>query len=75
MSEPIVLVKVWPEALGQKEAAICLGVSESQFKKLVRLYPDKLRPFNLLPKGDPRWLKRTLDEFLAWREVVGVESA
>lgn len=72
---PITLVQVPPLDVDEAFASAMLSVTKEQFRKLVRLYPDKLRPHNLLSKGDRRWTYRQLQEFVEWREMIGVESA
>ncbi len=70
---PVAVIQAWPAVLDRHTAAAYLGESETQFIKIVRLYPSRLRSFNLLENGETKWLRDTLDAFLEWRESVGVE--
>jgi len=58
-----------------KDAAAYLSESESNFRKLVMKYPDRLRPFNFSPNADQKFSREELDEFIRWRLGIGRESA
>lgn len=73
MIPEVVILQDWPACLGEAEAARYLGISKSQLVRVVRENPGKLPTFNLLPNGDTMFRRETLDEFLAYRERVGVE--
>ena len=62
-----------PFAMRAKEAAAYIGESETQFRRLVGIYPDRLRPFNYLPKGEAKWSRDDLEAFVGWRKAIGVE--
>ena len=68
----VVHLQDWPHAMDRQTASAYLGVSESQFQQILRTYHDKLRAFNFLPNGDPKWSRETLDDFIKWREAIGV---
>lgn len=75
MIEPtLTVIQSWPSVLGAETASVYLGVSKSQFFKLVKMYPEKLRSYNLVPNGDAKWSRESLDEFRMWRESIGVEK-
>lgn len=75
MKEPTInVLSGWPASLCQEDAASYVGISRTQFVKICKLYPDKLRAFNLLGGGDPRWSRDAIDEFLLWRKSIGVEE-
>lgn len=72
-SPAITIVQDWPGVMGAEVASAYIGVSRSQFFKLVKLYPDRLRTYNLVPNGDVKWSRESLDSFRLWRESIGVE--
>lgn len=69
----ITIVQAWPAVLDTKTAAAYIGESPSQFIKIVRLYPTRLRSYNLLPNGETRFDRADIDAFIAWRKGIGVE--
>ena len=74
MSSPAVtIIQDWPAVMGRTEASAYLGISETQLANLTRTYPDRLRTFNLLPGGDVKWSRETLDAYTRWREKLGYE--
>ena len=68
------IVQGWPAVMGADVASSYLDVSRAQFLKLVKMYPDRLRTYNLIPNGDVKWSRETLDAFRVWREAIGVEK-
>ena len=69
----IIVIQSWPSIMDSETAAAYLGESKSQFIKICRLYPDRLRSFNLLANGETRWDRDDIEMFKQWRKVIGVE--
>lgn len=67
-------VQDWPAAMGKQLAARYLDVSVSQFNVLIPLYPQWLKPFNLLVSGRPKWSRLDLDKFIEYRASQGLEA-
>jgi hypothetical protein len=72
-SPSLTVINEWPAVMGTADAAAYLGESTSQFTRLVRLYPNKLRTFNLLPNGEVKFRREDIDAYIEWRQSVGVE--
>lgn len=70
----VVHVQDWPAVMDRQTAAAYLGVSDSHFQTILKTYHDRVRAFNLLPNGDTKWSRDTLDAFVKWRESLGVEK-
>lgn len=64
-----------PDVVGAKEAAYLLGMKETAFRETVKLYPDKLRAFNLSPNGRAVWSREDILSFREWRKSIGLERA
>ena len=70
MARPeIHVLQDWPAAMSAQLAALYLDVSVSQFRNFVSQYPDRLRAFTLVPKGDKKWSREQLDGFLEFRRM------
>ena len=60
--------------MGEDLAAAFLSEGRPNFRVLVRMYPDKLRPYNHKPSGENRWSQDQLVKFDEWRQSVGREE-
>lgn len=74
-SPAVTIVNEWPAVLGRHEAAAYVSQTPAQWERITRLYPDRLRTFNLLPNGETKWRRVDIDAFLDWRQSVGFERA
>jgi len=69
MRPEIHVLQDWPAAMCAKLAAQYLDVSPPQFARIEAEYPDRLRPMSLLPKGEKKWSRVQLDEFIAFKRI------